>query len=141
MDAEITFNALSYMIEQMSLEQLRDFDLNTELAQLFLRFLDQEQTLDIIMKKEIRLYGNINNFVDHFMATSFNTAQTMANGPEKINKKRNLLIILNRMLTYPELSARHRDNVNYMIGILSSASAPAAGGRRRRKTRRRLRRR
>jgi len=143
MNAEIAFNALTYMIARMSLEQLRDFDLNSELAQLFLQHLDQEQILDIIMKKELRLHGNINKFVDHFMATSFNTAQTMANGPEKTDKRRNLAIILQRVLTYPELSATHRYNVNYMIGVLSGASAAAAGGRRRQKTRktRRLRRR
>lgn len=95
-----------------------------------------------LFAKNVKLFGGINGYADNFFAKgTLERIAAMPAGSEKEWTKQGLRVMLERMLTYADLSAGNRSRIQGAIAGILGAAAPAAGGSRRRSRRRRSRRR
>lgn len=91
-----------------------------------------------LFAKNVKIFGGIDAYVLDFIARGpINHLIAMPQGPNKVAMKRTVLKVLNRMRTYPGISAENVQRINLQIGRINGAAAPAAGGyrKRHRKTR------
>jgi len=92
-----------------------------------------------LFAKNVKIFGGINGYANDFFAKgTLERIAAMPAGPDKEDTKRALREMLERMLTYADLSAENRSRITGAIaGVLGAAAAAAGGSRHRRKATRR----
>ncbi len=94
---------------------------------------------DVIIAKNIRIYGDVNLYIKSFVDQTVAGLARMIEGPAKEATKRGQSAFIEKLLTREDISDESRRLLE--SARLSFAAAAAAGGKRRRPTKKTLRRR
>ena len=128
------------MTFQQAMDILDEFDAD-DLAQLsreqilyIIGGLNKSQIRKFMFAKNLKIFGGINGYAENFLSTGTVTRlKAMKNGTDKISSVEGALHTLRKMLTYDELTANNRAEIDEAILELTNETAPAAGGRRKSK--------
>jgi predicted short-subunit dehydrogenase-like oxidoreductase (DUF2520 family) len=94
---------------------------------------------DVIIAKNIRIYGDVNLYIKSFVDQTVAGLARMAEGPAKNATKRGQTAFIEKLLARTDISEESRRLLESARVDLSTAAAAAAGGKRRRSAKKTLR--
>jgi hypothetical protein len=100
------------------------------------KMLTPVQFQDIIIAKNIRIYGEVNAYIASFVQQTVAGLMTMAEGPAKEATKKGQTAFIEKLLAREDISEESRRLLESARLDLSTSAAAAAGGKRRRLRRR-----
>lgn len=106
--------------------------LSSEVLPTYALVLSPQQLQEIIIEKNIRRYGDVNDYIASFVDQTVTAIATMAEGSAKEATKRGQLSYIEKLLSRDDISEESR-SVLEGARVQVPAAAPAAGGRRRRR--------
>lgn len=107
--------------------------ISSEVLSALSRILPPQQLQDIIIAKNIRIYGDVNAYIASFVQQTVGALATMAEGAAKEATKRGQTAFIEKLLAREDISEESRRLLESARLDLSNAAAAAAGGKRRRR--------
>lgn len=107
--------------------------LSSEVLSTYALVLSPQQLQEIIIEKNIRRYGDVNDYIASFVDQTVTAIATMAEGSAKEATRRGQLSYIEKLLSRDDISEESRSLLeSARVQVPTAAAAPAAGGRRRR---------
>lgn len=103
---------------------------SSEMLMALSRLLTPIELQDIIIAKNIRIYGDVNLYIQGFVEQTKNAIQAMPEGPQKEATKKGQKAFIEKLLTRTDISEESRRLLEH-ANLAYVAAAPAAGGKRR----------
>jgi hypothetical protein len=106
--------------------------ISSEVLSALSRILPPQQLQDIIIAKNIRIYGDVNAYIASFVQQTVGALATMAEGAAKEATKRGQMAFIEKLLAREDISEESR-RLLLSARLDFAAAAAAAGGKRRRR--------
>ena len=132
------FDELMDIIESGSQEEFEAV-ISSEMLFALSKILPPAQLQDIIIAKNIRIYGDVNLYIQSFVDQTVSGLARMAEGPAKNATKRGQTAFIEKLLARADISEESRRLLENARITFSTAAAAAAGGKRRRSAKKTLR--
>ena len=127
LEMSMTFQQAMDLVDRFYLEDLKN--LSHDQLLYIIGGLTGPQAREFMFAKNIKIFGGINGYVENFLSTgTVMRMKTMPNGISKRSGIQGALNVLNKMLTYDDLTDENRTRINEAILQLTNETAPAAGG-------------
>jgi hypothetical protein len=123
------FQEAMEIVEELSVDQLIELFRSPDTLLALLEGLTPEETTDILIAKNIKVYGGINEYVTSFLDQVLSGIAALPNGAAKERAKAGQRIMVERLLTKEGLTDTNKQRLQASLQE-ELLAAPAAGGKR-----------